>query len=137
MSAEYFLDTNVLVYAFDPEHPDKQARARGLMVDEAPWVISWQVVQEFCSVALHRFETPLDPPYLSDLLELLLIPHCTVYPTHSIWTAALKVREITQYRFYDALVVASAIESGAPVLYSEDLQHEREMGPLRILDPFR
>ncbi|MCH7227833.1 PIN domain-containing protein [Haloferula sp. A504] len=137
MSAEYFLDTNVLVYAFDPENPGKQARARELMADEAPWAISWQVVQEFCSVALHRFERPLDQPYLSDLLELLLVPHCAVYPTPSIWEAALKIRELTRYRFYDSLVVASALESGAPVLYSEDLQHERGIGPLRILNPFR
>lgn len=136
MNAEYFLDTNVLVYAFEPGHPDKQARARQLMADEAPWAISWQVVQEFCSVALHRFETPLDPHYLSDLLELLLVPHCSVYPTPSIWEAALKIRELTQYRFYDSLVVASALESGAPVLYSEDLQHGREIGPFRILNPF-
>lgn len=107
------------------------------MADEAPWSISWQVVQEFCSVALHRFETPLDPPYLNDLLEVLLVPHCTVYPTPSIWSAAVKIRELTQYRFYDSLVVASALESGTPVIFSEDLQHGRETGPLRILDPFR
>lgn len=136
MSAEYFLDTNVLVYAFDPDHPDKQQRARELMLDDVPWAISWQVVQEFCSVALHRFERPLDQPYLSDLLELLLVPHCTVQPTPSIWEVAPQIKESTQYRFCDSLVVASALESGAPVLYSEDLQYGREIGPLRILNPF-
>lgn len=137
MSAEYFLDTNVLVYAFEPDRPDRQARARQLMTDDVPWAISWQVVQEFCSVALHRFEAPLDPTYLSEFLELLLVPHCTVYPTPSIWETALKIRESTQYRFYDSLIVASALECGSPILYSEDLQNGHEIGPLRILNPFQ
>ena len=136
MNVEYFLDTNVLVYAFDPDHPEKQARARELIEDEASWAISWQVVQEFCSVALHRFKVPMDQDYLGELLELLLAPHCRVYPTPAIWSAALKVHERTQYRFYDSMVVASALESGAAILYSEDLQHEREIGPLKILNPF-
>jgi len=137
MKVEYFLDTNVLVYAFDPEHSEKQARARELIVGDRPWVISWQVVQEFCSVALHRFLIPMDTAYLNDFLELVLAPHCQVYPTPSMWAAALKVREQTQYRFYDSLIVASALEAGVPVLYSEDLEHGREIGAMRILNPFR
>ncbi len=137
MNVEYFLDTNVLVYAFDPGHPEKRARAHELIVGDGPWAISWQVVQEFCSVALHRFQIPLDAVYLNSFLDLVLAPHCQVYPTPSIWAAALKVREQTQYRFYDSLIVASALEAGAAVLYSEDLEDGREIGALRILNPFR
>ena len=33
-------------------------------------------------------------------------------------------------------MVAAAFESGAPVLYSEDLQHDRRIGPLRVINPF-
>lgn len=136
MSAEYFLDTNVLVYAFDPDHPDKQARARELIADEIPWAISWQVVQEFCSVAVHRFREPMSPfpERSSGVAPGAALPG--PYHTPSIWTAAIKVREQTGYRFYDSLVVASAIEAGAPVLYTEVLQHGRVIGPLRILNPF-
>ena len=136
MARGYFLDTNVLVYVFEPGAPDKQAVARQLIADHAPWVVSWQVVQEFCTVALHRFLTPLKPEFLLDFLDLLLAPHCQVYPTPALWRAALTIQREAQYHFYDSLVVAAAIESGAPVLYSEDLQHGRTIGGVEIRNPF-
>jgi predicted nucleic acid-binding protein len=136
MAASYFLDTNILVYAFEPDDPIKRARARDLIAPDIPWEISWQVVQEFIHVARHRFRRPLDPAYLVDLIDLLLASHCSVLPSAHLWTKALTIQTETQYRFYDALIVASAIESGAPILYSEDLQHERRIGPLQIINPF-
>ena len=131
-----FLDTNILVYAFEPDQPDKQARARELISPDMHSVISWQVVQEFIHVARHKFRKPLDSDYLRDLVDLLLAPKCSVHPTSKLWIQALAIQADTQYRFYDSLIVAAAIESGAPVLYSEDLQHGRVIGTLRILNPF-
>jgi len=136
MSADLFLDTNVLVYAFDKTAPAKQAIARSLIQGDANWSISWQVVQEFCSVALHRFKTPLRGDDLRDYLDLVLLPHCEVMPTSDLYRQALAIQTQTNYRYYDSLVVASALVSGANVLYSEDLQHGREIGGLRIENPF-
>lgn len=136
MSADLFLDTNVLVYAFDKTAPAKQAIARSLIQGDAHWSISWQVVQEFCSVALHRFKTPLRGDDLRDYLDLVLLPHCQVMPTADLYRQALAIQTQTNYRYYDSLVVASALVSGACVLYSEDLQHGREIGGLRIENPF-
>jgi predicted nucleic acid-binding protein len=136
MSADYFLDTNILIYAFDQKADDKRLKALELIRPEAPWIISWQVVQEFCSVARHRFAIPLDCDFLEDYLELLLIPHCKVMPSATISQKALTIQRDTQYRFYDSLVIAAALESGASVLYSEDLQHDRTIGHLRIANPF-
>ena len=134
--APYFLDTNILVYAFEQNQSEKKHRARQLLADEQPWHISWQVVQEFCHVAIHRFRKPLAHDYLVALIDLLLAPHSTVAPGRAIWTAALKIHRDTQYHFYDSLIVAAAIESGATTLYSEDLQHGRRIGDLTILNPF-
>jgi len=39
--------------------------------------------------------------------------------------------------FYDALIVAAALEAGCGTLYSEDMQHGRAVGGLTIVDPFR
>lgn len=136
MAATYFLDTNILVYAFEPDDPIKQARARELIDPSGSWEISWQVVQEFIHVARHRFRKPLDSAYLGDLIDFLLASHCSVSPGTHLWKQALRVQAETQYRFYDSLIVAAAIESGAPILYSEDLQHERHIGPLQIINPF-
>jgi len=137
MKPDCFLDTNILVYAFEPDEPDKQAKARRLVSPDVLSVISWQVAQEFIHVARHKFRKPLDHEYLRDLVDLLLEPKCTVRPTPDLWRKALAIQADTQYRFYDSLIVAAAIESGAPVLYSEDLQHGRVIGNhLRIINPF-
>jgi len=136
MNAEYFLDTNILAYAFDKAAPDKRSRALDLIDDKADWVISWQVIQEFSNVSLHRFLIPLTAQFLDDFRTRLLWPHCQIRPAASIYSEALRIHQETQYRFYDSLIVAAALESGVSILYSEDLQHDRQIGPLRIVNPF-
>jgi predicted nucleic acid-binding protein len=47
------------------------------------------------------------------------------------------LQQATRYSFYDCLVVAAALQAGAEVLYSEDLQHNQLIaGTLRIVNPF-
>lgn len=137
MRAEYFLDTNIVVYAFDQSAPDKRDKARALMAVDQPWAISWQVVQEFSAVALHRFAKPLSVDFLSDFTEHVLWPHCRVHPSLALHSMALRIHQQTHYRYYDALIVSGAIESGARTLYTEDLQDNRSLGDLRIANPFR
>ena len=73
MSAEVFLDTNILVYGFDPEAAAKQRVSKGLL-DSKGWFVSWQVIQEFSSVALHRFAVPMKANDLADYISLKLWP---------------------------------------------------------------
>ncbi len=136
MNADYFLDTNIIGYAFDRSAPEKRQRALELIGETGPWVVSWQIVQEFCNVGLHKFRIPLTPEFLTDFIHQVLWPHCRIMPSAAIYARALEIHQETQYRFYDSLIVAAALESGAPILYSEDLQHERRIGPLLILNPF-
>jgi predicted nucleic acid-binding protein len=135
MPAEVFFDTNVFVYAFDTSAPAKRERSREL-IRSGGWFVSWQVVQEFTNVALHRFEVPMRTEDLADYLELVLWPRCTVRPSPAIHAKALEIHRHLQYRFYDALMVASALAGGATVFCSEDLQHGRTIGTLRIENPF-
>jgi len=135
MPAEVFLDTNVFVYAFDASAPAKRERAKTL-IRGTNWFASWQILQEFANVALHRFEVPLRPDDLSEYLDLVLWPRCRVLPSPAIHKKALEIHRKLQYRLYDSLVVASALAGGATILYSEDLQHGRSIGPMRIENPF-
>jgi predicted nucleic acid-binding protein len=134
--SNYFLDTNILVYAFDNADPTKQKLALDLIADSKPWQISWQIIQEFCNTALHNRKCQVPANTLDSLVDLLLSPHCTVFPDPSLWQSALRIQTETQYRFYDSLVVASALRSGAPILYSEDLQDGRIIGDMEIRNPF-
>ena len=135
MPAEVFLDTNILVYSFDSDAPAKQRKAKELQ-DGSDWFVSWQVIQEFSSVALHRFKVPLKPQDLSDYISIKLWPHCRILPSEIILTKALAIHARYGFRYYDSLVVASAIAGRAKTLYSEDLQHKQTIDSLTILNPF-
>ena len=135
MSAEVFLDTNIFVYCFDADNPSKQAIAKKL-VGKRDWLVSWQVVQEFSSVALHRFKVPLKPGDLSDYIAFRLWPECRILPSQAIFNQAMSIHERYGFRFYDCLVMASALAGGAKRLLSEDLQHGQRIGSLEIVNPF-
>lgn len=139
MSADYFLDTNVLVYSFDDGEPAKRDVARKLIVGalrRGNGLVSWQVVQEFLNVALHKWEVPMSVGDAHEYLSSTLEPLCAVFPSSALWRTALSIQAQSQYRLYDSMVVASALQSGVKILYSEDLQADRRFGNLKIENPF-
>lgn len=139
MSAEFFLDTNVFVYSFDEREPDKAGRSRDLIEQalvEGRGCTSWQVVQEFFNVALHKWERPMSAESAGVYLRQTLAPLCRVMPSSRLWEEAMRIHQTTQFRWYDSLIVAAALESGATLLYSEDLQNGRRVAGMTIRNPF-
>ncbi|HUF39735.1 MAG TPA: PIN domain-containing protein [Anaerolineales bacterium] len=139
MSAEFFLDTHVIVYSFDAEAPYKSTIAFQLIRDalqSGAGVISTQVVQEFLNVAEQKFRTPMKAEDAREFLVKVLNPLCKVYPDLSLYETALEIQDETGYSFYDALILAGAIQGGCAVLYSEDLQAGRVVRGVRIENPF-
>lgn len=139
MQGDYFLDTNIIVYLFDPSAPSKREKARQLVRDgleSGRAVVSWQVVQEFLHVGLHKFKSPLTPGEATDFLDGVLGRLCRVYPSPELWKVALHLAAQTGYHFYDCLILAAALQSGAAWLLSENLQHQHRLGSLTILNPF-
>ena len=135
MPAEVFLDTNIVVYSFDSDSPAKQRKAREILAGST-WFVSWQVIQEFSFVALHRFKVPLKPQDLSDYISIKLWPRCRILPSEVILTKAIAIQARYSFRYYDSLVVASAIAGSAKTLFSEDLQHGQTIDSLTIKNPF-
>ncbi|HDQ13229.1 MAG TPA: PIN domain-containing protein [Sediminispirochaeta sp.] len=138
MNDSFFLDTNIFVYSFDNKEPGKRKRAQELIraALEGRGTTSWQVLQEFSNVALHKFEKPMGRDDLKEYLQTVLFPLCTVWPEETLYQGALSVGLETGYRWYDSLILASALKSNAAVLYSEDLQHDRVYRSIRIRNPF-
>ncbi len=139
MNAESFLDTNILLYCFDKADLRKKAIARMLVEEageKASGVISYQVCQEFCNVILHKLSNDVPVSKLEAYLDEVGFGLIRVQPSTALFRHALRIHQEPQYRFYDSLIVAAAIESGASILYSEDLQHESRIGPLQIQNPF-
>jgi predicted nucleic acid-binding protein len=139
MSDKFFLDTNILVYTFDDEALGKRDRARALVAEalaESRGAISYQVVQEFLNAALRKFAKPLTAADAERYLTVVLEPLCAVFAGVELYHQAIDIAERWKYSFYDSLIIASALQAGCSVIYSEDLQHGQKIENLRILNPF-
>ena len=126
-----FLDTNVLVYA-QGEGP-KAEIARRAILDGG--TISVQVLNECASVLRRKFHLEWDA------IEAVVEDVCTalgaVRPLDvSTHTEALDLARTHGINFYDALILASALEAGCEVLLTEDLQAGRRIAGLTIVNPF-
>ena len=139
MSARFFLDTNLFVYTFDANAPTKAKKAAQLIrraADTGEGIISYQVVQEFLSVAFRRFAQPMTVAEAEQYLITVLRPLLAVHSSTAIYFAALRIAEKHRFSWYDSLIVAAALEGQCERLYSEDFQHGRKIETLRIENPF-
>jgi predicted nucleic acid-binding protein len=140
MNARFFLDTNIFVYSFDQTAPQKSARAAELIrqaVRSRNGIVSYQIVQQFFNVALHRFAHPMTAAEAEQYLATTLRPLMAVNSSALLYAEALRLSSSYSLSWYDSVVVAAAIEGGAHVLYSEDFQHGQVFGNLRVENPFQ
>jgi predicted nucleic acid-binding protein len=140
MSDRFFLDTNVFVYEVDTRDPAKNRRAVELIdsaVSSKRGAVSYQVVQEFFNVALTRFAKPFSVTEAEAYLSLTFKPILAVQSSPRLFLEALRIQRQHQFSWYDALIVAAAQEVNCSILYTEDMQHGRRIGDLRIENPFR
>ncbi len=126
-----FFDTNVLLYAQEAGRKGDLAR----VALSAGGKISAQVLNEFTSVS--RRKQRKDWPEIAEAIaDALTVVDSPLPLTIELHAAALALARDHGFSFYDALIVAAAIEAGCDILYSEDLQHGRAIGGLTIHNPF-
>jgi predicted nucleic acid-binding protein len=139
MSDRFFLDTNLFVYTFDVQAPAKARKAAQLIrraADSGEGIISYQVVQEFFSVAFRRFAQPMSVAEAEQYLTTVLRPLLAIHSSPAIYFAALRIAEKHRISWFDSLIVAAASEGQCDKLYSEDFQHGLKIEGLRIENPF-
>ena len=134
-----FFDTNILIYAVDHTDPVKRRKAGELLEREAGAgnaIISTQVLQEFYSVSTLKLKRPLNKLVAEEIVEeLMTLPVKQV--DISIILAAIKRNQTDQVSFWYALIIETALRAGARILWSEDMQHDREFDGLKIQNPFK
>jgi predicted nucleic acid-binding protein len=59
-----------------------------------------------------------------------------VHSSQALYAEALRLSDRYSLSWYDALIVAAAIEGDSSLLYSEDLQHGQRFGDLQVENPF-
>lgn len=136
------VDTNVIVYRFDPRFPDKQRAATELLrsgIEAGSIWLPHQAIVEFVAVATRRLDG--DEALLSrtDALreaEELLAEFDVLYPDEELVRIALRGAIAYQLSWFDAHLWAYAERFGATELLSEDFQAGRRYGTVEIVNPF-
>jgi predicted nucleic acid-binding protein len=131
-AGEVFFDTSVLLDLLSAD-VGKADRVEALLLRRG--VLSVQVLNEFAAVALRKHAlTPAEiREFLGGLHEF-----CRTHPlTLESHEHGLDLVERYGFQLYDSMIVASALESGCRVLYSEDLQHGQVIEKrLKVINPF-
>jgi len=137
MSDKTFVDTNVLIYAHDIDAKAKHETAKRVLHElwgERTGVLSTQVLQEFYVNVTRKIPHPIT----KESARL-------VVGTYTIWcvdttpaeiSSAFRIEDESHIAFWDALIVASAVKSGATRILSEDLNAGQAISGLRIENPF-
>ena len=137
MSAEDFIDTNVLVHLFDETNADKRQRAESSVhrsLQNGTGCISYQVVQETMNIVIRKLGAT--PDSARHLLDDVLVPLWRINPTPALYRRGLGLQARYEFSFYDALIVAASLEASCVRLYTEDLQHGQQIQRLTIQSPF-
>ena len=138
MPAPEFLDTNVLVYAYDPSDSRKQQVAQDLIrrALAGDIVVSTQVLAEFATTLLHEMGPAARPEDVTAVLDALG-PIRVVVPDGEIVRRAVEVRGQYGVHFYDGMIVAAAERGGCRRIWSEDLNAGQEYFGIAVENPFR
>ena len=133
-----FFDTNVLVYLFDADAPEKKNRAQTLLeaeVTEGQAVLSTQVLQEFYVAVTRKLSVPLPPEVAEQAVrDFSILP--LVQVDGDLILAAIGRSRHHHLSLWDALIVEAALTSSATRLFTEDMQHGQRIGELEVINPF-
>jgi len=136
MSNNIFLDTNLWIYLYAKNPPEKyQKVAEIIKINSSLLLISTQVLGELFHVLTRKnFTSKTDAiTIISDLIN--------TFPIQAINTAeviqALEINTKYNHSYWDSLIIATALLSKCSIIYSEDMQHNQLINNrIRILNPF-
>ena len=137
-SVREFVDSNILVYAFDPSAESKQFIAGQLLQrlsKNGNGCLSVQVLQEFFVTITRKVSVPLAIDEASDLVRDFSTWKVFA-PSSDDVLAAIAVHKQAKISLWDAMVVHAASEMGCERLWSEDLKPDAILRGVRVCNPF-
>jgi predicted nucleic acid-binding protein len=135
MPGKIFIDTNILVYGFSSDEPNKSSIAKTLS-GQPGLFISTQVLLEISNVL--RRTAGLTWPQITSVVEGL----CNDFQVYTNTSETIIFAHTFSLRYgfslFDSLIIAAALAADCTTLYSEDLQHGQVIeGRLTVLNPFK
>jgi predicted nucleic acid-binding protein len=137
MNGRTFIDTNILIYAYDVDAKEKHSIARKVLTElwEAhSGVLSAQVLQEFYVNVTRKLSKPLSRSIARDILKRYSL-WCVDTTPEEILTAS-RIEDECRINFWDALICASALKARAERILSEDLNPGQKISGVHIENPF-
>ena len=133
-----FVDTNLLVYTIDPEEPEKRALAADLLervTASRLLILSPQSLNECYRIMTdrRRIMSRVDARRFIGALSSFCVAPSGYEVTRQAW----RIQDATDFVWWDCMLLSSALLAGAEYFLSEDLQHERRLEGMTILNPFR
>jgi len=135
MRDKVFLDSNIILYSYSKTELNKNKIANTLIFSLSEVYISTQVINEVTNILYKKFK--LNSTSIEDVIEE--IDNCFKIVNFSLTTQimAIKIKEKYRLQYYDSLILATALENGCVILYSEDMQHNQIIeNQLKIINPF-
>lgn len=130
-----FVDTNVVVYAFDTADAAKQQAAIALLESGQRLVVSTQVLLELWSVLTRRLARPLPEDQAAVVVdELCRLPVVTT--DVEMVRRAIDTSRRFRVAVWDAMIIEAARSAGCDSVLSEDLQSGQDFDGVAIENPF-
>jgi predicted nucleic acid-binding protein len=137
MNGKTFVDTNILIYAHDVDAREKHTVAKEalseLWTDRAGF-LSAQVLQEFYVNVTRKLSKPLLKKYARAVVDNYTI--WCVDTTAAEIAVAFRIEDEARIGFWDALICAAALKTGAERILSEDLNAGQKIAGIRVVNPF-
>jgi predicted nucleic acid-binding protein len=137
------VDTNVLVYRFDPRFPRQQARATELLragIADDSIRVAHQALIEFVAATTKPLArngpSLLLPDDARRELEEMLVQFDVLYPDEEVIRIAIRGAATYGLSWFDAHMWAYAERFGLDTLWSEDFEDGRLYGRVRAKNPF-
>ena len=136
MNGREFVDTNILIYAFDRSAGPKREAAAAVVErlwSERAGCVSLQVLQESYVTATRKLSMPAaDAASQVERLGKWVVHRAAFEDVLS----AIQLHRRKQVAFWDAMILTSAVKLGCSVLWTEDLSHGQRWGALVVQSPF-
>ena len=137
------VDTNILLYRFDPRFPIKQSRARALLragIADHSIRVPHQALLEFVAASTRPLSkggaSLLSPSEARLEMEDMLTQFEVVFPDEEVLRTAIRGAATYELSWFDAHLWAYAERFGLDTIWSEDFEHRRRYGRVQVLNPF-
>lgn len=134
-----FVDTNILVYAYDNSEPKKQEKCRKLLGDcfsgKANLMVSNQVLAEFCSVVTGKIQKPLEKKEAGEILEEIIETGNFLVANYNAET--VRKANSSETPFWNSLIAETMKENGVFEIYTENTKDFSGIKEITAVNPLK